>query len=55
MAVRTREEDNIWGDQNYDMVLSDWTTVAGVKFAKTRSFKLGDMEIQRLSYHGDHA
>jgi glyoxylase-like metal-dependent hydrolase (beta-lactamase superfamily II) len=50
VAVRTREEDNIWGDQNYDMVLSDWTTVAGVKYAKTRSFKLGDIEVQRLSF-----
>ncbi len=49
-AVRTRDSDNIWGDQNYDMVLSDWTTVGGVKFAKARSFRLGNMEIQRLSY-----
>src|SRR6516225_7534711 len=32
-AVRTRDEDNIWGDANYDMILSDWQTVAGVKFA----------------------
>jgi glyoxylase-like metal-dependent hydrolase (beta-lactamase superfamily II) len=49
-AVRTRDEDNIWGDQNYDMVLSDWTTAGNVKFAKTRSFRLGDIEVQRLSY-----
>src|SRR5215471_870723 len=25
-AVRTRDEDNIWGDSNYDLVLSDWRT-----------------------------
>jgi glyoxylase-like metal-dependent hydrolase (beta-lactamase superfamily II) len=50
VAVRTRDQDNIWGDQNYDMVLSDWTTIAGVKYAKTRSFRLGNMEIQRLSF-----
>ena len=49
-AVRTRDEDNIWGDQNYDMVLSDWTTVAGVKMPKTRSYRLGNIEVQRLSY-----
>jgi len=49
-AVRTRDEDNIWGDANYDMVLSDWITVAGVKFAKTRSFRLNDMEVQRMTY-----
>src|SRR5215510_2146416 len=48
-AVRTHDEDNIWGDQNYDAILSDWKTVGGIKVAHTRSFKLGDMEIQRLS------
>lgn len=49
-AVRTRDEDNIWGDSNYDMVLSDWKTVNGAKIAGTRSFRLGNMEVQRLSY-----
>ena len=33
VAVRTRDEDNIWGDSNYDMMLSDWKTVNGVKIA----------------------
>ncbi len=49
-AVRTRDEDNIWGDANYDMILSDWQTYGGVKFAATRSYKLNDMEVQRLTY-----
>ena len=49
-AVRTRDEDNIWGDANYDLILSDWKTVGGVKIAHTRSFKLNDMEIQRMTY-----
>jgi glyoxylase-like metal-dependent hydrolase (beta-lactamase superfamily II) len=49
-AVRTRDEDNIWGDANYDMILSDWKVVAGVKVAYLRSFKLDDMEVQRLTY-----
>jgi glyoxylase-like metal-dependent hydrolase (beta-lactamase superfamily II) len=48
VAVRSREEDNIWGDQNYDMIMSDWKTFGGVKFATNRSFKLGDMELQRF-------
>jgi hypothetical protein len=30
-AVRTRDEDNIWGDANYDVILSDWKAVAGAK------------------------
>jgi glyoxylase-like metal-dependent hydrolase (beta-lactamase superfamily II) len=49
-AVRTRDEDNIWGDSNYDVVLGDWTDVAGVKVAKTRSFQLNGMEVQRLAF-----
>src|SRR5215831_17201850 len=32
-AVRTRDEDNIYGDSNYDVVLRDWRAVAGVKTA----------------------
>jgi glyoxylase-like metal-dependent hydrolase (beta-lactamase superfamily II) len=48
-AVRTRDEDNIYGDSNYDALLSDWRTVAGVKFPYVRSFKLNDMEVQRIT------
>ena len=50
VAVRTRDEDNIWGDSNYDLILSDWRTVGGIKVASTRSYKLGDMEVQRITY-----
>jgi len=49
-AVRSHEEDNIWGDQNYDAIFSDWKTVGGIKVAHTRSFKLGDMEIQHMTF-----
>jgi glyoxylase-like metal-dependent hydrolase (beta-lactamase superfamily II) len=50
VAVRTRDEDNIWGDSNYDMILSDWRTAGGIKVASTRSYKLDDMEVQRITY-----
>jgi glyoxylase-like metal-dependent hydrolase (beta-lactamase superfamily II) len=49
-AVRVREADNIWGDQNYDLVLSDWHTVNGVKVAAQRATFLGNMEISRMNY-----
>jgi Metallo-beta-lactamase superfamily len=49
-VVRLREEDHIYGDSNYDMLLSDWKTVAGVKIAYARSFKLNDLEVQRVTY-----
>jgi hypothetical protein len=48
-AVRTRDEDNIWGDANYDMILSDWKTVGGVKVAHARSYQLNGMEVQRFT------
>src|SRR5712671_392088 len=49
-AVRTRDEDNIWGDSNYDMVLGDWKTVGGVKIAHSQSYRLNAEEVQRLSF-----
>ena len=49
-AVRTRDEDNIWGDSNYDMVPSDWKTVGGVKIAYTQSYRLNAMEVEHLSF-----
>lgn len=49
-AVRTRDEDNIWGDSNYDMVLGDWKTVGGVKIAHSQSYRLGSMEVQRVTF-----
>ena len=30
--VRTLDYDNIWGDVTYDLVLSDWQAVDGVRF-----------------------
>jgi glyoxylase-like metal-dependent hydrolase (beta-lactamase superfamily II) len=48
-AVRTRDEDNIWGDANYDMILSDWKTAGGIKVAGTRSYQLNGMEVQRIT------
>jgi glyoxylase-like metal-dependent hydrolase (beta-lactamase superfamily II) len=48
-AVRTHDEDNIWGDANYDAILSDWKTVGGIKISHTRSFKLNDMEVQHMT------
>jgi glyoxylase-like metal-dependent hydrolase (beta-lactamase superfamily II) len=49
-AVRTRDEDNIYGDSNYDVVFSDWRTVGGVKIAYERSSQLNGMEVQHITY-----
>jgi glyoxylase-like metal-dependent hydrolase (beta-lactamase superfamily II) len=50
VAVRTRDEDNIWGDSNYDLVLSDWKDVSGVKIAHTWSSRLNAFEVQHVTF-----
>jgi glyoxylase-like metal-dependent hydrolase (beta-lactamase superfamily II) len=38
--IRTLDYDNIWGDVTYDLVLSDWQTVDGVRIATSRKYEL---------------
>jgi hypothetical protein len=38
--IRTLDYDNMWGDVTYDLVLSDWQTVDGVRVAMTRTYEL---------------
>lgn len=38
--LRTLDYDNIWGDVTYDLVLSDWQVVDGVRVAMTRKYEL---------------
>src|SRR5271156_3830956 len=42
-AIRTRDDDNISGDSNYDLVLSDWKPVGGVQMAHTLTYNLNDV------------
>ena len=44
--VRTLDYDNIWGDVNYDSVLSDWRDVGGVKIPMKRSIQLNGRVVQ---------
>ena len=46
--IRTVDADGVWGDCNYDMILSDWREVDGVKFAFDQSFTLNGHEVQHL-------
>jgi glyoxylase-like metal-dependent hydrolase (beta-lactamase superfamily II) len=49
-VIRNREVDSIYGDSDYDLILSDWKDVAGSgKRAHTLSFQLGGREVQRLT------
>jgi glyoxylase-like metal-dependent hydrolase (beta-lactamase superfamily II) len=49
-VIRTRDVDNVYGDSNYDLFLSDWKDVGGgAKRAHTLSFQLNGVEVQRLT------
>ncbi len=44
-AVRSRDDDNIAGDSNYDLVLSDWRPVNGVQMPQTKSGRVNGIEV----------
>jgi glyoxylase-like metal-dependent hydrolase (beta-lactamase superfamily II) len=39
--IRTLDYDNIWGDVPYDLVLSDWQVLDGIRVATTQRYELG--------------
>jgi glyoxylase-like metal-dependent hydrolase (beta-lactamase superfamily II) len=49
-AIRTRDDDNIHGDSNYDLVLGDWKAVNGAQVAESLSYRIGDVEVAKLNY-----
>ncbi|HEV2198578.1 MAG TPA: MBL fold metallo-hydrolase [Bryobacteraceae bacterium] len=49
-AIRTRDDDNIGGDSNYDLVLSDWKTVRGAQIAESLSYRVNDVEVGKFTY-----
>src|SRR5437867_9292715 len=49
-AVRTRDDDNINGDSNFDLVLTDWKAVGRVQVAHSLSYRVNDVEIAKLTY-----
>ncbi|HSD59471.1 MAG TPA: MBL fold metallo-hydrolase [Burkholderiales bacterium] len=46
-AVRSHDYDNNYGDSTYDLLLSDWRTVGGVKVAHALEYRLNDIVIAR--------
>ena len=49
-AIRTRDDDNINGDSNYDLVLADWKTVSGAQIAQSLSYRINSIEVAKLNY-----
>ena len=50
VAVRTRDDDNIHGDSDYDMVMDDWRSVGDAKVAHALSYQINGVQVQQLSY-----
>jgi hypothetical protein len=50
MAVRTRDDDNVQGDSDYDMVMDDWRSVGGVKVAHSLSYQVNGLPVASLAY-----
>jgi hypothetical protein len=46
--IRSFDYDNVWGDVTYDLVLSDWKTVDGVKVATTRKYELNGRTVTEI-------
>jgi glyoxylase-like metal-dependent hydrolase (beta-lactamase superfamily II) len=38
--IRTLDYDNVWGDVNYDVVLSDWTSMGGIRVPASQKYEL---------------
>ena len=49
-AIRTRDDDNISGDSNYDLVLDGWTAAGAAKVATALSYRVNEVEVARLHY-----
>ena len=50
--VRTLDYDNVWGDVNYDLVLSDWRTMGGVRIAASQKYELNGRVMTGRQDHG---
>jgi len=49
-AIRTRDDDNIFGDSNYDLVLENWRAAGSVQVATSLSYRINGIEVARLNY-----
>ena len=49
-AIRTRDDDNMAGDSNFDLVLEGWMPAGGVQVATSLSYRINGTEVARLNY-----
>jgi Metallo-beta-lactamase superfamily len=49
-AIRTRDDDNIAGDSNFDLVLDGWKAAGAAQVATSLSYRINGTEVARLNY-----
>jgi glyoxylase-like metal-dependent hydrolase (beta-lactamase superfamily II) len=49
-AIRSLDDDQVYGDVEYDLVLSDWKQVNGIKMASTNVYKVNRVEVGHVTY-----
>ncbi len=49
-AVRSLDDDAIYGDVKYDLVFSDWKPVGGIKMAYTQVYRVNNVDVGHLTY-----
>jgi hypothetical protein len=49
-AIRTRDDDNIAGDSNFDLVLDGWKPAGSAQVATSLSYRINDIEVAKLNY-----
>ncbi len=46
--IRTLDYDNVWGDVNYDLVLSDWQTMDRLRVPTSRKYELNGRTVAEI-------
>jgi glyoxylase-like metal-dependent hydrolase (beta-lactamase superfamily II) len=49
VRIRTLDYDNIWGDVTFDVALSDWQVVDGVRMPTTRTYELNGRKVAEVN------
>lgn len=49
-AIRTRDDDNISGDSNFDLVLGGWMPAGAARLATSLSYRVNGVEVAKLAY-----
>jgi glyoxylase-like metal-dependent hydrolase (beta-lactamase superfamily II) len=49
-AIRSLDDDQVYGDVEYDLVFSDWKPVDGIKMAYTHLYRVNNVDVGHVTY-----